>query len=147
MDCPKCQSNVFCKNGRVHNRQRYLCKKCNYHYTVSQRSGTGNLSTKRQALELYLEGLGFRSIGRILNFSNVTILKWIRAFGEQLTKVKAERSVRVMEIDEMHSYIGSKKTIAGYGLLLIEMKENSSTAYLVPGELQLGKSFGTLLEN
>lgn len=147
MDCPKCQSSVFCKNGRAHNRQRYLCKKCSYHYTVSQRSGTGNLSTKRQALELYLEGLGFRSIGRILNFSNVTILKWIRAFGEQLSKVKAERSVRVMEIDEMHSYIGSKKTIAGYGLLLIEMKENSSTAYLVPGELQPGKSFGTLLEN
>ncbi len=75
MDCPKCQSNVFCKNGRAHSRQRYLCKKCNYHYTVSQRFGTGNLSTKRQALELYLEGLGFRSIGRILNFSNVTILK------------------------------------------------------------------------
>ena len=47
----------------------------------------------------------------------------------------------------MHSYIGSKKTIAGYGLLLIEMKENSSTAYWVPGELQPDKSFGALLES
>lgn len=138
MDCPKCQSNIYSKDGRVHNSQRYLCKKCKYRYTVSQRSGSGSISIKRQALELYLEGLGFRSIGRILNFSNVTILKWIRAFGEQLTRVKAERPVQIMEIDEMHSYIGSKKTIAGYGLLLIEMGEDSSTAYLVPGELQLG---------
>jgi len=147
MDCPKCQSDVFCKDGRAHNRQRYLCKKCKYRYTVSQRSGTGNLSTKRHALELYLEGVGFRSIGRILNFSNVAILKWIRAFGEQLTSIKAERSVQVMEIDEMHSYIGSKKTIAGYGLLLIEMQEDSSTAYLVAGELQPDKSFGTPLKS
>ena len=94
-----------------------------------------------------MEGVGFRSIGRILNFSNVAILKWIRAFGEQLTSIKAERSVQVMEIDEMHSYIGSKKTIAGYGLLLIEMQEDSSTAYLVAGELQPDKSFGTSLKS
>ena len=112
---------------------------------VDQCSGVGSPATKRQALELYLEGLGFRSIGRILNFSNVTILKWIRAFGQELQAIKRNQSVRVMEIDEMHSYIGSKKTIAGYGLLLIEMKESSSTAYWVPGELQLVKSSGTLL--
>lgn len=147
MNCPKCQSKIFCKYGRAHNRQRYLCKKCSYHYTVSgERSGTGSLPIRRQALELHLEGLGFRSIGRILNFSNVTILKWIRAFGEQLPRIKAQQSVKIMEIDEMHSYIGSKKTIAGYELLLIEMKENSSTAYLVPGELQPDKSFGILSE-
>jgi len=28
-----------------------------------------------------------------------------------------------VEIDEMHSYIASKKTIAGYGLLLIDMEK------------------------
>ena len=145
MNCPKCKSNDYCKDGRAHDRQRYLCRRCKYHYTVDQRSGVGSSATKRQALELYLEGLGFRSIGRILNFSNVTILKWIRAFGQELQAIKRNQSVRVMEIDEMHSYIGSKKTIAGYGLLLIEMKESSSTAYWVPGELQLVKSSGTLL--
>ena len=63
----------------------------------------------------------------------MTILNWIRAFGEDLPPIKTKKAVRVMEIDEMHSYIGSKKTIAGYGLLLIEMKENSSIAYWAPG--------------
>lgn len=133
MDCPKCTSKVYCKDGKVQGRQRYLCKGCKYRYTVRQRYGTGSLSTRRQALELYLEGLGFRSIGRILNFSNVTILNWIRAFGEELPSIKTKKPVQVMELDEMHSYIGSKKTIAGYGLLLIEMKENSSIAYWAPG--------------
>ena len=82
MDCPKCGSKVFCKDGIVQGRQRYLCKGCRYPYTVEQRSGIGNKTIKRQALELYLEGLGFRSIGRLLNFSNVSILNWIKAFGE-----------------------------------------------------------------
>ncbi len=31
------------------------------------------MGTRMQALKLYLEGLGFRAIGRILNVSNVTV--------------------------------------------------------------------------
>lgn len=142
MDCPRCGKQAGCKDGIVKGRQRYLCKNCKYRYTVKQRSGTGDKATKRQALELYLEGLGFRSIGRLLKFSNVSILKWIKAFGEQLPAVRGEEGVQVMEMDEMHTYIGSKKTIAGYGLLLIEMQKDSSTAYWVPGELSREKSSG-----
>lgn len=66
---------------------------------------------KRQALELYLEGLGFCSIGRILKFNNVTILNWIRAFGEELGALRRNEPVEIMELDEMHSYIGSKKQL------------------------------------
>lgn len=84
MNCPKCSSDVYRKDGIIRGSQRYLCKQCCYRYTVHQRSGTGSLAVRRQALELYLEGLGLRSIGRILNFSNVTILNWIRSFGEKI---------------------------------------------------------------
>ncbi len=34
-------------------------------------------------------------------------------------------------MDEMHTYIGNKKNIAGSGLLLIELGKSSSTALLV----------------
>ncbi len=142
MDCPKCGKQANCKDGRANGRQRYLCKDCNHRYTVAQRSRAGDGAVKRQALELYLEGLGFRSIGRMLGFSNVTILNWIRAFGEQLEGIKNDSPVQVVEIDEMHSYVGSKKTIAGYGLLLIDMGKGSSVAYWAPGELQRGKGSG-----
>ncbi len=146
MDCPKCGKPASCKDGMVKGRQRYLCKDCNHRYTTGQRHGTGDNAAKRQALELYLEGLGFRSIGRVLKFSHVTIFNWIREFGEQLDTIKNDEPVQVMELDEMHSYIGSKKTIVGYGLLLIEMGKNSSAAYWVPGELSQEKSSGDLLK-
>jgi len=43
----------------------------------------------------------------------------------------------------MHTYIGSKKTIAGYGLLLIEMKKDSSIVYWVHGARSQEANSGT----
>ena len=74
------------------------------------------------ALKLYLEGLGFRSIGRILDFSHVAVYHWIRAFGAEVISLGDSKDASIVEIDEMHSYIGSKKTTAGYGLLLIDLE-------------------------
>lgn len=36
-----------------------------------------------QAVELYLEGLGFRSIDRFLKVSHVMAYNWIRVFGQK----------------------------------------------------------------
>jgi len=68
--------------------------------------------TKRLALQLYLEGPGFRSTGRILNVSNVSVLKWIRAFGNEVQTLKRSDSPpEFVEIDEMHTYIGKKNLL------------------------------------
>ena len=81
-------------------------------------------SLKKKALHLYLEGLGFRSIGRFLGVSNVSVLNWIRDFGEKVQQLHADnQSIEMVEIDEMHTYIGSKKTTVGSGLLLIDMEK------------------------
>ncbi len=61
-----------------------------------------------------------------MGVSNVSVLKWIRTFGEKLDEIKSCKDICVAEIDEMHSYIGSKKKLAGYGLLLIDMEKNLS---------------------
>ena len=79
---------------------------------MAKRSDTGSDAERRLALKLYLEGLGFRSIGRILAFSHVAVYQWIRAFGEQVSKqLKPKHPARVVEMDEMHSYIGHKKNL------------------------------------
>jgi len=100
------------------------------------------MSVKRQALQLYLEGLGFRSIGRFLGVSHVSVQKWIRKFGSELEDLKSENEISIVELDEMHTYIGNKKTTAGSGLLLIEMGRNSSTALLAVEEQKQEKNSG-----
>jgi hypothetical protein len=98
---------------------------------------------KKQALHLYLEGLGFRSIGRFLGVSNVSVLNWIRGFGKEVQQLNQEsQEIELVEVDEMHSYIGSKKTTVGYGLLLIDMGKDSSISLLATEATRRQKSFG-----
>jgi len=59
--CPRCSHDNSIKAGIANGRQCYKCKACSYHCTVSHRGASKE--QKRQALELYLEGLGFRSKG------------------------------------------------------------------------------------
>jgi len=142
MKCIKCKSSNRVKRGIVKGKQRYTCKECGYNYTVEEKSTSKPDSMKRQALVLYLEGLGFRSIGRFFNVSHVSVYYWIKSFGEKIEEIRSDQQIEIVEIDEMHTYIGSKKTIVGSGLLLIEMEKNSSTAFLATGGLKQGKSFG-----
>jgi transposase-like protein len=67
MDCPQCKNREYSKAGFAKGRQRYKCKSCSYHYTVEVKSNVKSSDTKRLAFEMYLEGLGFRAIGRIYN--------------------------------------------------------------------------------
>jgi transposase-like protein len=131
--CPKCKSEERKKDGIVREKQRYKCKECNYRYTVEKREAKESTQEIRKlALKLYLEGLGFRSIGRILGFSHVSVYYWIRDFGKKIIELgeKKEEHISVIEIDEMHTYIGNKKTTNGYGLLLIDLENGSSVLSL-----------------
>jgi len=91
-----------------------ICKICKYRYTVSFKEKP--IGLKKFALVLYSEGLGFRSIERIINVSNVTVMRWIKSFGKEVELMrKKDTELEVIEIDEMHAYIGSKKLMLPAG--------------------------------
>jgi transposase-like protein len=101
MKCPKCSSEKNVKSGFTNGRQRYKCKECSCNYSVEIKSTAKPQSMKKQALHLYLEGLGFRSIGRFLGVSNVTVLNWIRSFGLKENEIQSKTNeIEVVEIDE-----------------------------------------------
>ena len=138
--CPKCKSENLCKDGIVKDKQRFRCKECNFRFTV-EHIGKPEL-LKRNALILYLEGLGFRSIGRYLKISHVAVYNWIKEYGEKLDELRSPEGIEVIEMDEMHTYVGSKKTIAGSGLLLIDMAKDSSIVLLAQEVARPEKSCG-----
>jgi len=138
MNCPRCSSVNHCKDGIIKKRQRYKCKDCNYRYTVQEKSDVKSSATKRLAFEMYLEGLGFRAIGRILKISYGTVYKWIKKWGSNLELPKRNETIEVVELDEMHTYVGRKKTTNGYGLLLIDMENGSSLLSVETGQQKQG---------
>lgn len=139
--CPKCESEKTIKDGNANGSQRRKCNSCGYRYTREKLRGKDK-SIKRLALELYLEGLGFRAIGRILKVGHVSVYRWIKAFGEGLEEVSSKEEVKIVELDELHTYVKSKKTIAGYGLLLIELGRDTSVSLLAVGELGQAGDYG-----
>ena len=142
MNCPKCKSDHSVKDWIIKCRQRYLCKECKYRYTVPFIGKS--IELKKFALILYLEGLGFRSIERIIEVSNVTVMRWIKSFGKEVELLRRDddEELEIIEMDEMHTYIGLKKTIVGYGLLLTDLEKSLSTSFLVRGEKKLEKNSG-----
>lgn len=126
MNCPRCGSLNHCKDGKAGNRQRYLCKDCGYRYTVERKSDVKSKEIRRLALEMYLEGLGFRSIGRILKISYGTVYQWVKEWGSKVDLPQRQEAIDTVELDEMHTYVTSKKTTVGYGLLLIDLENGSS---------------------
>jgi len=130
MHCPKCYSDYYVKNGIKYDKQRYKCKKCGCHFTQSHKRGA-SLETKLLALQLYLEGMGFRPIGRILKVSNVTVLHWMRTLGKSIkTYIHTQmpddiRHVDVIELDEMWHFTKKKNGSSGFGLLSIDIPKKS----------------------
>lgn len=85
---------------------------------------------KKQAIDMYLEGLGFRAIGRVLGISYTSVYYWVKELGfkHQNTYNNTNQNndpIDIAALDEIHSYTKFKKTTAGLGLLLIG-KQNKS---------------------
>ncbi|OAV63485.1 Transposase [Bacteroidales bacterium Barb4] len=81
-----------------------------YNYTVELKPAAKPDPMKKQALRLCLEGLGFRSIGKLSGVSNVSVLNRIRKFGKETQALHLEsKKTERAEVDEMHTYAGSKK--------------------------------------
>ena len=112
LTCPRCSSAARVKSGVINGRQRYKCQACQYFYTVRHKSDTATPAQRRLAVNLYLEGLDFRSIGRILGFSHVAVYQWVKALGEEVAQIK-RHAAQIVELDELQSYVGQKKLLLG----------------------------------
>ncbi len=75
---------------------------------------------------------------------HVSVQNWIKGSGHEVEALKSESEIDIVELDEMHTYMGNKNNIAGYGLLLIELGTNSSTALLVEKGQKLDNNSGKI---
>lgn len=148
MPCPKCASKHFTKNGFRNKRQRFLCHECGYTYSTAYGHSGKPKELKQKAVELYLEGMGFRGIGRVLNVSNVSVLNWIRKAADRIRELlqtmlpKQAREISIMEWDELWHFVRKKSQNSGYGWLWIGLGWSLSTSWLELAEKKPGNVSG-----
>lgn len=122
LSCPKCHGDHVVKSGIVSNKQRYLCKKCKYYFTVNKIGKKIDNYYVTKALQLYLEGLSFREIERIIGVSHVTVSNWVKEF-----KVKKPShgdyhpTYKIFSHSELVEHLKNKQQLSGAGMIITEL--------------------------
>jgi transposase-like protein len=83
MDCKKCQSTEYVKQGIVNGKQRYKCKKCGCCFREGDNRTSAALAIKKSmSIILYSNGnMSIRGIARILDAWEFTIRRWLKREG------------------------------------------------------------------
>lgn len=114
MNCPDCNFDKVKKNGHINNgKQNYRCKRCGRQFVSENQQKKITPSCRNIIKKLLLERISLRGICRVMGVS----LNWLLDFFRKITNdipenmgiIKPEKSRLVIEIDEMWSFVGSKK--------------------------------------
>lgn len=120
--CPKCKGDHIVKSGVINNKQRYLCKNCSYYFTVNKIGKKIDNYYVTKALQLYLEGLSFREIERILGVSHVTVSNWVKEFRvKKPSHGDYHPTYRIFSHTELVEYLKNKDQLSGAGMIITEL--------------------------
>ena len=121
-NCPRCNSTQIVKSGIVNNRQRYRCKKCNYFFTVNKLGKKIDDYYVTKALQLYMEGLSYREIERILGISHVAIGNWVKEFRVKKPIHKDYHpTYKIYNHLELIEFLKNKENLSGAGMVITEL--------------------------
>jgi len=115
--CIKCVDGIntciYCSGKLIKNgfskagKQRYKCKGCNKTIVENYTYKAYFFHINKLIILLLTEGLGIRSISRVLKISTTTLLKRIIAIANNI-KLPAATSGNSYEIDELCTFVKSK---------------------------------------
>jgi transposase-like protein len=112
MRCPHCEKeDSLIKDGKNRSgSQRYQCKACGRRYTPEPNKKGYPEEVRLQALRLYVDGKNLRRIARHLGVSPQSVSNWVNAYVAQLPNAPSPEQVETVELDELFTFIGEKKT-------------------------------------
>lgn len=106
--CPHCHSKSIIKNGHTKTqKQQYLCKNCHKRFLDFYTYQACLPKIDEKIVLLIKEGLGIRSIARVLKISPTTLLKRILIISSNI-KTPILSFGKTYEIDEMRFFIRNK---------------------------------------
>jgi transposase-like protein len=114
--CPFCQqSEKQTKSGK--NRcgsQRFLCQECLKTYTPEPKQQGYAEEVREKAVRMYVEGINFRRIGRLLSVNHQSVVNWVNQYHSKIVGKAQEKATQTtadtVEMDELWTFIERKKT-------------------------------------
>jgi transposase-like protein len=83
---------------------------CNRKYAPEPKAQGYPASMRKQASEMYVDGGNLRRIARHLNVHHRTVALWVSDHAEALPAAPMPNEVKEVEMDELFTFNGDKKT-------------------------------------
>ncbi len=117
MQCPECNCTHIRKNGKKKGKQNHICVNCGRQFIDCYETSRGySDEVKRECLKMYVNGMGFRGVERVKGVHHTTVITWVKRVGELLPDTYEPETIpEVGELDELETFVGSKKTKSGCG--------------------------------
>ncbi len=122
MKCPKCKNPECVKNGNARNKQRFLCKACNFQFLEINEEANNKLDKKRHALILFIQGYSYRSIANWLGVGHTLIFFWIKKWEAVLSELKKNNEPQYVSLSEMKNMLQSKEQVKNYKFILLDVE-------------------------
>lgn len=111
--CPHCGSDNLVKNGHDYkSAQKYHCKSCGRYGTLQPQGGYTQ-RVRAQVQRAVLERMSLRGIERVFGLSRRTVNRWLMDWLAPLpalaTTLLPAQLDDVLELDELWSFVGSKR--------------------------------------
>jgi len=116
--CPHCsRSDRQLKIGQnPSGSRRYRCFFCHRKYTPQPHGRGYAESVRRQALQMYVDGMNLRRIARHVGVVHQTVANWVAAHAATLPDLPpppprgTRHPLPVVELDELYTFEGEKKS-------------------------------------
>jgi transposase-like protein len=120
--CSRCKATEVTKSGIIKNRQRYQCKAYGYHFTINKSGKRIDCYYVTKALQLYLEGVSYREIERLLGISHVSVMNWVKEYNVKAPEQNEYHpTYKVLNHRELADFISLPDNLKGAGMLITEL--------------------------
>lgn len=117
--CPKCDSKIITKNGVLNEKQRYKCGQCKYNFTVEKLGNNIDSYYVVKALQLYIEGVSFREIERLLGISHVSVMNWVKKYHIKIPKQNLYTpTYKILNHSELVDFVAKPQNVNDKGMLV-----------------------------
>ena len=121
-NCPKCDSSLVTKSGVIKDKQRFKCKSCNYNFTVEKLGKGISQYYVIKALQLYIEGVTYREIERLLGVSHVSVMNWVKKYRIKIPKQEFYTpTYRILNHKELSEFVIIPGNLSNKGMIITEL--------------------------
>ena len=120
--CPRCNGTQIIKSGIINDKQRYKCKECSYNFSVNKLGKRVDSYYVVKALQLYIEGVSYREIERLLGVSHVSVMNWVKEY-----KIKKPQqgdyhpTYKIFSHKELLEFYTNPENLKGAGMIVTEV--------------------------